>query len=585
MSLRARTLLSVAVGGLATLASFAWVAARGLPLQIEPNDLLIGMTIGLMLPFLAAAVAFDSMIARPLSRIVGFAEGGGRGGTDAVSFAGPVVEIREVARALDALRMRVATLQSDLDQAADRRLHTEAALRLSEERYTLAVRSANDGMWEWNLQNDRMYFSPRWTSMLGFEEGEIGDSREDWRRRVPEDELPLVEAALKSHLEGRTARYEHQHRLVHKSGEAVWILSRGAAVRHASGRPYRVVGLDTDITAMRRIELILHEIAQGTAGACGNAFFRSLVRHFARALKLPCAFVTECADYPTSRLRTLAFWSDDRFLDNFEYDLPGTPCEEVVNGAKTCFHPTNVGVRFPREAGYEGYVGVPIVAGDGRVLGHLAFLDRKPMNEEVLVDSIYRIFTARAAAELERMHLQSRMVGLVQALGGLHGEACFQSLARAFAEIMEVREAIVTECVDTPYQRLHVLAWWRDGRLEPQAEYDLKGSTCEETINDQRICFYADGVGERFPPARPFNRESYLGVPCFDSTGMVVGHVACFDDKSMRRELPDQAVLRLFAERAAVEIERRRLAKAPHQAPDRRTSPAPVIDPDAHIPG
>ncbi len=157
------------------------------------------------------------------------------------------------------------------------------------------------------------------------------------------------------------------------------------------------------------------------------------------------------------------------------------------------------------------------------------------------------------------------MLALVQALAGIKGETCFQTLVKAFAEIVGVREAIVTECIDKPAKRLHVLAWWRDGRIEPQVEYDLAGSTCEETINDGRLCFYPERVSERFPPAKPFNRECYLGIPCFNSSGTVIGHVACFDDKAFAKEVPDQQILKVFAERAAFEIERQRLAPAQHQ--------------------
>jgi PAS domain S-box-containing protein len=577
--------LPVAAGAILTFAWVVRVAVSDAPAQADMGDVLRGVGIGLILLVMAAVVAFELFVARPLSRLADHADGGGSGGSVGAGHAGRIDEIGQIARTLDDLQSRMAIQESKLEKVEAQRKQLEATLRLSEERYTLAVQSANDGMWEWNLQNDRMYFSPRWKSMLGFAESEIGDSREEWRRRVPDDEIPVVEAALKAHLDGRTVRYEHQHRLVHKSGDELWILSRGAAVRHASGKPYRMVGLDTDVTATRRIELILHDVAQGTAGKCGEAFFRSMVRHFARALKVPCAFVTECANYPTSRLRTLAFWSDEQFLDNFEYDLPGTPCAEVVASGKTCFHRDSVGTAFPREAGYEGYIGIPIVTANGRVVGHLAFLDRKPMGEEMLVDSIYRIFTARAAAELERRHLEASMLGLVQTLGSLHGEACFQVLARAFAETMEVREAIVTECIEKPQKRLHVLAWWRDGGLQPEVDYELKGSTCEETIDDGRICFYPAGVGERFPPARPFNRESYLGVPCFDSSGGVVGHIACFDDKAIHRELPDKVILTLFAERAAVEIERRRLSLAQPLLATNGESLASPASPRGDLPG
>ncbi len=201
---------------------------------------------------------------------------------------------------------------------------------------------------------------------------------------------------------------------MHKDGSVRWMLSRGVALRRANGAPYRMVGFDTDITRLKHVLAVLDAVAAGTTGRWGEAFFEALVEHFARALEVDLAFITECADTPTTRLRTLAVWSVDGPKDNFEYDLPGSPCEAVVQGRDACFHRSGVGTLFPREAGYEAYLGLPIIASDGRMLGHLAFLDRGVRGDEMLVDAIYRIFVARAAAEMERMQALARLRDMQQ---------------------------------------------------------------------------------------------------------------------------------------------------------------------------
>lgn len=285
---------------------------------------------------------------------------------------------------------------------AERVRQLEQSLREAEERYMLAVRCADDGTWEWDLRSDALQLSPLWKAMLGYGESESRDGRALWEALVHPDDLPVVRRALERHAAGETPRFEQQLRLRHADGGWRWVLSRGAAIHHASGKTYRIVGLDTDITRVKRIESILNEIVAGTTGAYGEAFFQSLVRHFAAALGVTCAFVTECADQPPSRVRTLAIWANDGFADNIEYDLAGTPCESVICGRRQCFIPSGVGAQFPIEAGYEGYLGLPIFGSDDRVIGHLAFLDRREMNDDMLVDAVYRIFTARAAAEIER---------------------------------------------------------------------------------------------------------------------------------------------------------------------------------------
>ncbi|MBL8473370.1 MAG: PAS domain-containing protein [Rhodocyclaceae bacterium] len=317
--------------------------------------------------------------------------------------------LHDLAHHAQRAEQRLARQTEQLARAEFKLREAESAMRLAEERYVQAVRSANDGLWEWDLRNDEMYLSPRWKSMLGYSELELADTRAAWLARVHPVDAERVQQALKAHLEGAMPRYECEYRVLHRDGQPRWVLSRGAVVRHASGTPYRMLGLDTDITRLKRVECILDAVVEGTSGTWGRDFFRALVRHFARALEVPCAFITECADYPPTRLRTLAIWSEAGATDNFEYDLAGTPCENVVLGARSFFCPDGVGARFPAEAGYEGYLGLPIFSSAGEVMGHLAFLDTRRMDDAMLVESIYRIFTARAAAELERLQAVAQL--------------------------------------------------------------------------------------------------------------------------------------------------------------------------------
>ena len=111
-----------------------------------------------------------------------------------------------------------------------------------------------------------------------------------------------------------------------------------------------------------------------------------------------------------NRVRTLAYWEEDHLAENFEYDLPGTPCEDVVRG-NLCHHPTGVGTNSPNdvslvEMGIESYLGVPLVATAGRHLGHLCVFDTEPMPQEPRKLMIFRIFAARAAAELARLRVE-----------------------------------------------------------------------------------------------------------------------------------------------------------------------------------
>ena len=124
----------------------------------------------------------------------------------------------------------------------------QEALRESEERYALAARGSNDGLWDWNLQANSVYFSPRWKAMLGFEENEIGDQPDEWFSRIHEGDRERVKQEIAAHQNGLNPQFESEHRMLHQDGSFRWMLSRGLAVTNAKGNVQRMAGWQTDIT-------------------------------------------------------------------------------------------------------------------------------------------------------------------------------------------------------------------------------------------------------------------------------------------------------------------------------------------------
>ena len=124
----------------------------------------------------------------------------------------------------------------------------EEALRASEERYALALRGANDGIWDWDLIDDRIAFSHRWKEMLGFEEHEISNDPVEWFSRVHPEDLDRLQHDLDTHLGGLTDHFRNEHRMLHASGDYRWMLSRGLAVRDEERGATRIAGSQTDIT-------------------------------------------------------------------------------------------------------------------------------------------------------------------------------------------------------------------------------------------------------------------------------------------------------------------------------------------------
>jgi len=153
-----------------------------------------------------------------------------------------------------------ATLLGRAIRYAIERNRAERALRESEQRYALAVAGANDGIWDWNMRDSEVYFSPRWKAILGYAEHEIADRIDEWFDRVDQRDREKFDEAMSQHLEGRTGLFESEYRITAKGGEVRWVLSRGVAVRDEVGAPWRMAGSMTDITRRKQTEArLLHE--------------------------------------------------------------------------------------------------------------------------------------------------------------------------------------------------------------------------------------------------------------------------------------------------------------------------------------
>jgi len=135
------------------------------------------------------------------------------------------------------------------------RKRAEDALRESEERYALAARGSNDGLWDWNLQAQRVFFSARWKAMLGYQETEIGDSPEEWLSRVHKEDYALLRAELGAHWDDTAGKEcAIEHRVLHKDGSYRWMLSRGVVERNGQGTAVRMAGSQTDITSSKAFD-------------------------------------------------------------------------------------------------------------------------------------------------------------------------------------------------------------------------------------------------------------------------------------------------------------------------------------------
>lgn len=194
----------------------------------------------LTLALTAAAFAAGSYLVRPLGRLATAAVSLGKG--EPVQWqTSPFRELHRVGEALAAASIGLR--------------EREAFLKGDRERYAFALEGANDGLWDWNMVTGEVWYSDRWQTMLGYVPGEIAPYFTSWETLVHRDDMSGVLEALDAHRSGRLPAYTAEHRLRHKDGHWIWILTRGKIVsRDLQGQPLRAVGTHTDISARKQAE-------------------------------------------------------------------------------------------------------------------------------------------------------------------------------------------------------------------------------------------------------------------------------------------------------------------------------------------
>ncbi|HEY3323206.1 MAG TPA: EAL domain-containing protein [Planctomycetota bacterium] len=181
----------------------------------------------------------------------------------------------------------LSTANDKLEEEITRRTLSENALRESEDRYELAERGANDGLWDWNLDTRQIYFSPRWKTMLGYDPAQFEDRTDEWFSRVHPEDMPGLKEAIERHLAGGTPHLQYEYRMLHRDGTYRWVLCRGIAVRHADGNMQRMAGSQTDIHDRKLAEqrLINSAFHDELTGLANRALFMDRLEHALQRLR------------------------------------------------------------------------------------------------------------------------------------------------------------------------------------------------------------------------------------------------------------------------------------------------------------
>jgi len=332
---------------------------------------------------------------------------------------------------------RLHTELAAVNQMAENRT---ASLYISEERFSLAMRGANDGLWDWNLETDEVYYSPRWKSMLGYGEDELDNVLKTWASLVHPDDRDIVLEKVQDYMAGRADSFEVEMRMQHKDGHEVHVLSRAFLVtRGSDGKPVRLVGTHVDITERKIAEVfdsknaeILEMIAIGRSAS--DIYDAIALMYEARHPGMRCSMLE---------------LDDNKLLHGGAPSLPKEYCD-AVHGLEygpsvgSCGTSTYTGQRvlvenietdpkwekikhYALPHGMRSCWSEPIKASSGKVLGAFGMYYNHPAlpNEEELHDLKSAARLAGIVMERDQAQKRIRMLAYTDELTGLANRTSF----------------------------------------------------------------------------------------------------------------------------------------------------------------
>ena len=290
--------------GKAELTVDAAVLRKGLQETLS----VMGLTfLGVILVLTAATgVLLRIFIRRPLEGLREAMERVSRGDFSTPLASAPYQELEGIVQSFRSMtgeiRQREAALQ---DQVSER--------QRAEQRYQLAVVGSNDGLWDWDLATNRIYFSPRWKEMLGFAEDEFPNDIEMWKKRIHPDDRERVVSEHLNFMAGITETLDLEYRLLHRDGTWRHIHAQGASLKDRNGDPVRIAGSNADITERKRAEAALK---------LSEEHYRAIVDGFE-------GFIAICdAQHRVT-------FMNDRLARRAAGSPPGAPCHEIMHGLET----------------------------------------------------------------------------------------------------------------------------------------------------------------------------------------------------------------------------------------------------------
>ncbi len=321
----------------------------------------------------------------------------------------------ESRHALHELRVHQVELEMQNDKLRRAQEELESSRAKYSSLYDLALEAAGMGAWSYHLDTGEVFWDQRCRSQWGL----LKEDKIDYARAIAAihpDDRAATDTAVKSALAGADGgAYQREFRVLWPDGSVHWIASHGLVYFEDEGeqrRAVRFIGANRDITERKLLEDAQTFLLHCGYPGFGEDFFHSLARYLAHSLGMDYVCI-DSLEGDGLAARTVAVYNNGTFEDNIVYTLKDTPCGDVVGKTVCCF-PKEVRQLFPRDEALqvlkaESYVGTTLWSFEGKPIGLIAVIGRRPLTKTTLAESMLKMVAVRAAGELDRQRVEDAL--------------------------------------------------------------------------------------------------------------------------------------------------------------------------------
>ena len=443
----------------------------------------------------------------------------------------------------------------------------QGKLRESKDRFRRIVEGVDAMVWEFDIDKNRfIYMSPHARTILGYSQQELYQPG-FWQMHIHPDDRDSAEALSDTQItHGKSVDLEY--RFLMKDDGVVWLRDISGKVIEKDGRR-RQKGVMIDITKQKRLELLRegrHQVVERLAENAPLPEILTLITESTEKINpgMRCSILlldpqTQCLrhgaapslpDFYNQAVDGLAIGSGVASCGAAAHDKARVIVEDVMT------HPNWAPYReFAARADFRACWSEPIFSSAGEVLGTFAMYHREPKSPTAEESTLIEGYAQLAAIAIERTRHEASFQDLISGTASVTGQPFFPILVKHLAHANVVRHAIVTELVNDQFQ---MLAFWNDGREGEPITYAAPNTPCEKVLELGEY-FCPQGVQSKFPndPGLvELNADSYYGKTLVDGEDRKIGHICVLDDKPMLDGSRIARIVRLFAIRAATELER-----------------------------